>query len=246
MQDLFERRRPEVVFHAAALKHLPMLERSPGEAVKTNVWGTQNVLNAAAPLGVERFVNISTDKAADPCSVLGHSKRLAEGLTSAAAQRDRRALHERAVRQRPGQPRFGADDVHRADRARWAGHRHRPRRHPLLHDDRRGRAAGHPGRRDRRRRRRAGARHGRAGVDRRGGPAADRPRRQARRHRLHRPATGREAPRAAVQHRRGRPAAAPPADLARAGPALRAVRGGAADAVRLSVRRTSAAGGGHR
>jgi FlaA1/EpsC-like NDP-sugar epimerase len=86
MRDLFERRRPDVVFHAAALKHLPLLEAAPGEAVKTNVWGTQTVLNAAAAVGVQRFVNISTDKAADPCSVLGHSKRLAEGLTSAAAQ----------------------------------------------------------------------------------------------------------------------------------------------------------------
>ena len=86
VRELFDRRRPQVVFHAAALKHLPLLETSPGEAVKTNVWGTHNVLNAAVGTDVERFVNISTDKAADPCSVLGHSKRLAEGLTSAAAQ----------------------------------------------------------------------------------------------------------------------------------------------------------------
>ena len=83
--DLFERRRPEVVFHAAALKHLPLLESSPGEAVKTNVWGTLTILEAAAESGVERFVNISTDKAANPCSVLGYSKRLAEGLTAAVA-----------------------------------------------------------------------------------------------------------------------------------------------------------------
>jgi FlaA1/EpsC-like NDP-sugar epimerase len=86
VDDVFQRRRPQVVFHAAALKHLPLLELAPGEAVKSNVWGTQTVLNAAVATGVERFVNVSTDKAADPCSVLGHSKRLAEGLTSAAAQ----------------------------------------------------------------------------------------------------------------------------------------------------------------
>lgn len=73
---------PEVVFHAAALKHLPLLEMWPAEAVKTNVWGTQNVLEAAAACGVERFVNISTDKAADPQSVLGYTKRLAERLTA--------------------------------------------------------------------------------------------------------------------------------------------------------------------
>jgi len=82
---LFMQRRPEVVFHAAALKHLPMLEQYPGEAVKTNVWGTLTVLEAARSCGVERFVNISTDKAADPCSVLGYSKRIAEGLTAAVA-----------------------------------------------------------------------------------------------------------------------------------------------------------------
>ena len=90
MRELFARRAPDVVFHAAALKHLPLLEAAPGEAVKTNVWGTQTVLEAAIDAGVERFVNISTDKAANPCSVLGYSKRLAEGLTAAAAQRARR------------------------------------------------------------------------------------------------------------------------------------------------------------
>ncbi len=86
VRELFARRAPHVVFHAAALKHLPLLETSPGEAIKTNVWGTQAVLDAATNAGVERFVNVSTDKAANPCSVLGYSKRLAEGLTSAAAR----------------------------------------------------------------------------------------------------------------------------------------------------------------
>lgn len=84
--DLFQRRRPQVVFHAAALKHLPLLERAPGEAVKTNIWGTLTILEAAVATGVERFVNISTDKAANPCSALGYSKRLAEGLTAALAR----------------------------------------------------------------------------------------------------------------------------------------------------------------
>jgi FlaA1/EpsC-like NDP-sugar epimerase len=79
---LFDRRKPEVVFHAAALKHLPLLENHPGEAVKTNVWGTLALLEVAAASGVERFVNISTDKAADPISVLGYSKRICERLTA--------------------------------------------------------------------------------------------------------------------------------------------------------------------
>ncbi|HEX6876401.1 MAG TPA: nucleoside-diphosphate sugar epimerase/dehydratase, partial [Nocardioidaceae bacterium] len=85
INQLFEDRRPQVVFHAAALKHLPMLEQYPGEAVKSNVWGTLSVLEAARENNVEKFVNISTDKAANPTSVLGYSKRLAEALTAAIA-----------------------------------------------------------------------------------------------------------------------------------------------------------------
>ena len=82
VREVFERFRPQIVFHAAALKHLPLLERYPAEAVQSNVLGTQTVLEAAAACGVESFVNISTDKAADPVSVLGYSKRIAERLTA--------------------------------------------------------------------------------------------------------------------------------------------------------------------
>lgn len=85
LRELFMQRKPEVVFHAAALKHLPMLEQYPDEAWETNVLGTLNVLNAARATGVGTFVNISTDKAANPTSVLGHSKRVAEKLTGWAA-----------------------------------------------------------------------------------------------------------------------------------------------------------------
>jgi FlaA1/EpsC-like NDP-sugar epimerase len=82
IRQVFADYQPEVVFHAAALKHLPLLERYPAEALKTNVWGTLNVLHAARAAGVGCFVNISTDKAADPVSVLGYSKRVAERLTA--------------------------------------------------------------------------------------------------------------------------------------------------------------------
>lgn len=82
IRRVFEEYRPEVVFHAAALKHLPMLERFPEEGWKTNVLGTLNVLEAADAVQVERFVNISTDKAANPTSQLGYSKRAAEQLTA--------------------------------------------------------------------------------------------------------------------------------------------------------------------
>ncbi len=87
MGELFSQLRPEVVFHAAALKHLTLLERFPAEAWKTNVLGTQNVLDAAVDAGVEHFVNISTDKAANPTSVLGWSKRITERQTADAAHR---------------------------------------------------------------------------------------------------------------------------------------------------------------
>lgn len=87
VQQIFVDRRPEVVFHAAALKHLTLLERHPGEAVKTNIWGTANVLDAGVACGVKCFINISTDKAADPVSVLGYTKRLAERLTAEVAGR---------------------------------------------------------------------------------------------------------------------------------------------------------------
>ena len=85
INEIFETRKPQVVFHAAALKHLPLLERYPHEAYQTNVLGTLTMLIAAQRAGVEIFVNISTDKAANPISVLGFSKRIAERLTAAFA-----------------------------------------------------------------------------------------------------------------------------------------------------------------
>jgi len=82
MRTVFQVTRPDIVFHAAALKHLPLLESYPLEAWKSNVLGTRNVLTAAAEVGVGTFVNISTDKAANPTCVLGYSKRVAERLTA--------------------------------------------------------------------------------------------------------------------------------------------------------------------
>jgi FlaA1/EpsC-like NDP-sugar epimerase len=78
--EVFAERRPEVVFHTAAHKHVPVLEAHPREAVYTNVLGTANVVEAAAAAGTERFVLISTDKAIRPRSVMGASKRLAEEI----------------------------------------------------------------------------------------------------------------------------------------------------------------------
>ncbi len=86
LAEVFDEHRPQVVFHTAALKHLPLLEMHPREAVKTNVFGTLNLLQLGMDHRVERFVNISTDKAADPTSVLGYTKRLAEQLTAGFAR----------------------------------------------------------------------------------------------------------------------------------------------------------------
>lgn len=86
IHQVFQKHQPEVVFHAAALKHLPMLEKYPEEAWKTNVLGTRNVVQAAMASDVKTFVNVSTDKAANPTSALGHSKRVAEKITAWAAE----------------------------------------------------------------------------------------------------------------------------------------------------------------
>ena len=82
LDKIFSEHQPEIVFHAAALKHLSMLERFPTEAYKTNVLGTKNVIGCSNRHGVEVFVNVSTDKAADPSSILGYSKLVTERLTA--------------------------------------------------------------------------------------------------------------------------------------------------------------------
>lgn len=85
IETIFRQVRPDLVFHAAALKHLPILERFPSEAVRANVLGTQNVISGSQACGAERLILVSTDKAANPCSVLGITKRLAEVLTRLGA-----------------------------------------------------------------------------------------------------------------------------------------------------------------
>jgi FlaA1/EpsC-like NDP-sugar epimerase len=85
LRKILLQRQPTIIFHAAALKHLPMLEQYPAEAYKTNVLGTLNLCLLASEIGVSSFVNISTDKAANPSCVLGYSKRVAERLTASFA-----------------------------------------------------------------------------------------------------------------------------------------------------------------
>ena len=153
VREVFERTRPDIVFHAAALKHLTLLERHPAEALKTNVLGTANVLGAARAAGVETFVNISTDKAARPTCVLGWSKRIAERLTAAA---DAAEPSSRFISVRFGNvlglPRLGRRRLHRTDPQRRPGDHHPPGRRAVLHAHPRGLPARAPGRQHRRRR----------------------------------------------------------------------------------------------
>ena len=78
MNSIFETYRPEIVYHAAAHKHVPLMEGSPNEAIKNNVFGTYKTAQAAARYGVRRFVLISTDKAVNPTNIMGASKRICE------------------------------------------------------------------------------------------------------------------------------------------------------------------------
>lgn len=87
IHTVFARHKPQIVFHAAAHKHVPLMEANPGEAITNNVLGTRNVLDAALATDVERFVMISTDKAVNPTSIMGASKRAAELLVHRAARK---------------------------------------------------------------------------------------------------------------------------------------------------------------
>jgi FlaA1/EpsC-like NDP-sugar epimerase len=83
VQEIFRKYRPEIIFHAAAYKHVPMMEHNPREAAKVNIFGTLNISRAAVECGTETFVMISTDKAVRPTSVMGATKRMAEFICRA-------------------------------------------------------------------------------------------------------------------------------------------------------------------
>lgn len=87
MEVVFAEHRPHIVLHAAAHKHVPMMEENPGEAIKNNVFGTKKIADLAVSSGTQKFVMVSTDKAVNPTSIMGASKRVAEIYVQALSQR---------------------------------------------------------------------------------------------------------------------------------------------------------------
>ena len=201
LERVFLEHQPQVVFHAAALKHLTLLERYPHEALQEQRLRHAERARRRRPprrQALRQHLDRQGGQPHQRARPLQAARRAADGLVRGA--RRRRQVPLRPLRQRPGLPRLGAARLRRADRARRPGHGHRPGGHPLLHDHPRGLPARHPGRRHRPWRRGAGARHGRAGEDRRRRLADDRDVGQGRRRdRVHRPARRREDARGAAR-----------------------------------------------
>jgi FlaA1/EpsC-like NDP-sugar epimerase len=189
MQAVFAEYRPEVVFHSAAHKHVPLMEQNPAEAVTNNILGTHNVLDAALAADVGRFVQAGGGVAGPP-----------------GGPAQRQALCRGPLRQRAGQPRQRGAHLQAADRRRGTGHRDPPPGDTLLHDHSRsgatGLAGGHagPGRRG------VHAGHGRPDQNRGPGARPDRAvgaeARPGYRHHVRGPAPRREAVRRVVHPRR--------------------------------------------
>ena len=146
IERLMNEFKPDLAFHAAALKHVPILERDWSEGVKTNIFGSINVADAALPAGAEAMVMISTDKAIEPVSMLGLTKRFAE-MYCQALDHEQVSRLESASRMRLisvrfgnvlGVEWFGGAEVQGADRGGRAGDGHPSRHGQVLHDHPRG------------------------------------------------------------------------------------------------------------
>lgn len=117
LDEVFSLYRPQVVLHAAAHKHVPLMEHNCAEAVKNNVFGTLNMVNTAEKYGVVKFIMISTDKAVNPTNVMGATKRMCEMIvqsrTGSRHLLQRHALWKRAWLQRLRYPAVQAADYER-------------------------------------------------------------------------------------------------------------------------------------
>ena len=133
LDDIFTRFQPEVIYHAAAFKHVPLLERNPIAAVRNNAIGTYTLAQAALRHGTPRLILISTDKAVNPHSVMGVSKRLAElavvSLSTPACRMNAIRLGNVIGSHRQRRP-----DFPEADRGAQARYCHAPGSHPLVYD----------------------------------------------------------------------------------------------------------------
>ena len=237
MRRIFERERPGVVFHAAAHKHVPLMEANPREAVKNNVVGTRTSPTLADRAWREAVRPRVDGQGGEPDVVMGATKRVAEIYVQALSQRAGRSFVHRPLRKRP---RLAPAASSRSSASRSPGRPgdgHAPRDDALLHDDPGGGASSSSRRARWARRRDLRPRHGRAGEDRRPRPrphpALGNGARRRHRDRVHRRPAGGEALRGALERgRAGRPHPAPEDPLApRTG---RSTRGGSRRSSRSS------------
>ena len=166
---VFAAHRPEIVFHAAAHKHVPLMENNVEDAITNNVLGTRSLVEASVAAGVSHFVLISTDKAVNPSSVMGATKRAAELIVQDAAQRTGHAFVAVRFGNVLGSRGSVVPFFQKQIAAGGPVTVTHPDDQPLFHDDPRGGAARASGGRARPRRRDLRARHGGAGADRRPG-----------------------------------------------------------------------------